>query len=422
MKNMLNKFLNIILALSSIVFIVACTDENKEAIGSVVREVRINTPTNNSNFTLSGSSYKNEAFSLQYVMADFGYSAAVTHRLQIVKADQEFGSVISGLTLVNENVSNNVSEISFTQKLLNARLIIAGGQFGETSTYKMRVVGAVTDKLYSASNVVTFTANVYNPIDEAEQLFVFGNFGAAAGYADWNINATGTANTPVIYSPKNDGVYQGFVFMNVANPEFKLARIVEGVLEVKTVNLKYDPATQIDVLLGVEDSNPLGTNVTGTLMTSTPDSSGATITPPGTTNLAGPYYLIVDWNTNRYVMAKRAMSIAGPPPNQVARPLTYVSDTSSPYFGKYVNTNATVSAGQIYVQLRNNSSATTSRVERLMSTNSTVSQILLSSSSDINPNKLKFGGTNIQIIQPGSYTFVLDLMNALDYNLIAIKN
>jgi starch-binding outer membrane protein SusE/F len=355
-------------------------------------------------------------------LADFGYSAAVINRLQIVKENVAFPALGSGLTLVNDAVENNVNTVSITQQLLNTRLLQVGGEFGVTETYKMRIVARVTDQLFSVSNVVTFTARPYNPIDEAEQLFVFGNFGAAAGFADWTIDASGGANTPVIYSPKNDGIYQGFVFMNVANPEFKLARIVDGVLTVKTVNVKYNPATQNDVLLGIEDSNPLGTNPTGTLTTSTPDSAGATITPPGTTNLAGPYYIIVDWNTNRYVMARRAMSIAGPPPNQVARPLTYDADPNSPFFGRYVSTNATVSAGQIYVQLRNNSSATVSRVERLTSTNSQVSQITLSNATLTTPNKLKFGGTNFQITQPGSYTFVLDLRNALDYNIIAIRN
>lgn len=418
MKNISKLFISALLITS----VFSCTDDNIEAVGSIKREVAINTPSNGGNYILSGSAYRNEAFELKYTLADFGFSASSTNRLQIVKANEEFGSISGGLTLVNNNIVDNVNTISITQQMLNVRLNQAGGEFGVTESFKMRIVARVTDKLYSVSNVVTFIAAPYNPIDEAEQLFVFGNFGAAAGYADWNINATGTANTPVIYSPKNDGVYQGFVFMNVANPEFKLARLVNGALEVKTVNVKYNPTTQIDVLLGVEDSNPLGTNPTGTLLPSTPDSSGATITPPGTTNLAGPYYIIVDWNTNRYVMAKRAISIAGPPPNLVARPLTYVSDTSSPFFGRYVSTSANVSAGQIYVQLRNNSSSTTSRVERLTSTNSQVSQITLSTSSEITPNQLKFGGTNFQITQPGGYTFVLDLRNALDYNLIAIKN
>ena len=418
MKNIFKLFISALLITS----VFSCTDDKIEAVGSIKREVAINTPSNGGNYILSGSAYRNEAFELKYTLADFGFSASSTNRLQIVKASEEFGSISGGLTLVNNNIVDNVNTISITQQMLNVRLNQAGGEFGVTESFKMRIVARVTDKLYSVSNVVTFIAAPYNPIDEAEQLFVFGNFGAAAGYADWNINATGTANTPVIYSPKNDGIYQGFVFMNVANPEFKLARLVNGALEVKTVNVKYNPTTQIDVLLGVEDSNPLGTNPTGTLLPSTPDSSGATITPPGTTNLAGPYYIIVDWNTNRYVMAKRTMSIAGPPPNQVARPLTYVSDTSSPFFGRYVSTSANVSAGQIYVQLRNNSSSTTSRVERLTSTNSQVSQITLSTSSEITPNQLKFGGTNFQITQPGGYTFVLDLRNALDYNLIAIKN
>lgn len=418
MKNIFKLFISALLITS----VFSCTDDKIEAVGSIKREVAINTPSNGGNYILSGSTYRNEAFELKYTLADFGFSASSTNRLQIVKASEEFGSISGGLTLVNNNIVDNVNTISITQQMLNVRLNQAGGEFGVTESFKMRIVARVTDKLYSVSNVVTFIAAPYNPIDEAEQLFVFGNFGAAAGYADWNINATGTANTPVIYSPKNDGVYQGFVFMNVANPEFKLARLVNGALEVKTVNVKYNPTTQIDVLLGVEDSNPLGTNPTGMLLPSTPDSSGATITPPGTTNLAGPYYIIVDWNTNRYVMAKRTMSIAGPPPNQVARPLTYVSDTSSPFFGRYASTNANVSAGQIYVQLRNSSSATTSRVERLTSTNSQVSQITLSNSTEITPNQLKFGGTNFQITQPGGYTFVLDLRNALNYNLIAIKN
>ena len=418
MKNIFKLFISALLITS----VFSCTDDKIEAVGSIKREVAINTPSNGGNYILSGSAYRNEAFELKYTLADFGFSASSTNRLQIVKASEEFGSISGGLTLVNNNIVDNVNTISITQQMLNVRLNQAGGEFGVTESFKMRIVARVTDKLYSVSNVVTFIAAPYNPIDEAEQLFVFGNFGAAAGYADWNINATGTANTPVIYSPKNDGIYQGFVFMNVANPEFKLARLVNGALEVKTVNVKYNPSSQNDILLGVEDSNPLGTNPTGTLLPSTPDSSGATITPPGTTNLAGPYYIIVDWNTNRYVMAKRAISIAGPPPNQVARPLTYVSDTSSPFFGRYVSTSANVSAGQIYVQLRNNSSATTSRVERLTSTNSQVSQITLSTSSEITPNQLKFGGTNFQITQPGGYTFVLDLRNALDYNLIAIKN
>lgn len=403
-----------------------CTTENIEAVGSVKREVSITTPSNSGSYLLSGSSYRNEAFELKYSFADFGYSASVINRLQIVKANENFPAPSSGFTLVNTNVVDNVSTISITQQLLNTRLNLAGGTFGTTETFKMRIVARVTDKLFSTSNVVTFTARPYNPIDEAEQLFVFGNFGAAAGYADWSINATGNANTPVIYSPKNDGVYQGFVFMNVANPQFKLARIVNGALQVKTVNVRFNPSwfgINANRLQGVEDSNPLGTLPTGTLTTSTPDSAGAVITPPGTTSLASAYYIIVDWNTNRYVMVRRAMSIEGPNgANANPKNLTYVSDPTSPHFGKYMNTNATMVAGNIWAQTRLTSLADAVNVERLLSTNSSVSNILLSTSTETNKNKLKFGGLNFNINQPGSYTFILDLKNALDYNLIAIRN
>jgi len=416
MKNIFKLFI----IFSVFIGLVNCTDENIEAVGSIKRPVNINSPSNNNTYLLSGATYRNEAFELKYTLADFGYDAAVVNRLQIVKENEDFPAVGSGLTLVNVNVVDNISTISISQQLLNTRLNLAGGTFGTTENFKMRVVARVTDNLYSASNVVTFTARPYNPIDEAEKLFVFGNFGAATGYADWAIDATGGANTPVIYSPKNDGVYQGFVYMNVANPEFKLARLVDGVLEVKTVNVWFNP-TPVDRLAGIESTNPLGTLPTGTLTTSTADSAGTAITPPGTTNLAGPYYLIVDWNTNRYVMVKRTISISGPPPNQVPIGLNYVSDTSSPYFGMYVNTNANLLSGQIFIQTRNNSSADATRVERFAK-DGTGNTLELSSGSEIIKNKLKFGSNNFDIFDPGSYTIILDVKNSLDYNVRAIKN
>jgi hypothetical protein len=89
----------------------------------------------------------------------------------------------------------------------------------------------------------------------------------------------------------------------------------------------------------------------------------------------------------------------------------------------YVGTNLSLVGGFFYIQVKDNSSATASKLERfgLDVTNNTSLQLTTDTNAPVK-NLIKFGGTNVDIVTPGSYTIALDLRNSARYNFIAIKN
>lgn len=409
-----------VITLFSLVF-VSCSNEERSPNASTLKGINIVLPSDNSSsFSLNPNNSKATAFTIKWSSTDFGYSAAVAYTIQIDKVGGDFTSAQKILIpdTYNEN-SNSIHEYNVKTSDLNTRLFALSSAISSSSSFIMRVVGAPIGQvntsangLYSYSQSIAFSSNVYDPIDETPKIYVMGNFGTVSTFADWDINQNGTSNSPLIYSSLKDGKYSGFVYMNVASPQFKFANPDASSLNIKGVGTPY-----------ASDKIDLDSNITpGTLVSSTDISTGNVISPAVNTT-AGTYYIYADWINNKYKIAKRLISIRGACTSNIAKYLDYVTDPLSPYYRMYVGTNVTLSAGSGYIQVKDNSSGSADKLERFGIDNTNEFLVVSPDASSRIKNKLKLGGqTQFKVNTPGTFTIVLDLRNSAIYSLRIIPN
>jgi hypothetical protein len=385
-------------------------------------------PTNGTNLVLNPNRYNLPATTLKWSSANFGYVNEVVYTLQIIKANESFSG--TGIKPSEISIGNyfesapTTHEFDIKNTVLNSNLnsyepIENSNIFNTSINYKMRIVAKPAAQVASSTSItsafsqeVTFSATTYEPIEETPKIYVTGNFGSASTFADWNINSNGTSNSPLLYSPTKDGIYNGFVYMNVASPQFKFASPDDTSLNIKGVGTPY-----------ASDKIDLDTNIApGTLVSSTDISTGNVITPSITTT-AGTYYVYADWTNNKYKIAKRLISLKGATTQNIVKYLSFVSDNTSPYYRMYVATNVTLSAGSGYIQVKDNSSGSADKLERFGIDNSNANLLVSPDAASSIKNKLKLGGqTQFNVNTPGTYTIVLDLRNSAIYNLRIIPN
>lgn len=387
-------------------------DITDQPVASVVNSINLSSPSAGASLTLNPNFFNQPTFSIKWSSADFGYAASVKYVLQIIKSTDSFSDTavvpqILPLGTFAEN-TNSVHEAFLITTELNSKLRALGTADGTIGNFKMRVYAQPSAQIATAYNgvrcysqEVSFTANAYDPLDETPKIYVYGNFGATSTYANWDINTSGTSNSPLIYNPALDGKeYNGFVFMNIANPQFKFANPTTTDLGIKGLG-----------------TAPVG-STPGTLVSSTDVSTGNVISAPAPA-AAGTYYLTANWATNTYTIIPRKISIKVP--NIAAQVLTYNTNPASPFYRMYVNTNTTLNLGSGYIQLKDFS---TTAADRMGITDPSSPNLLISpTASSTVKNKMLYGNSNsFTITAPGNYTVVLDLRNSADYSLRAIPN
>jgi hypothetical protein len=269
---------------------------------------------------------------------------------------------------------------------------------------------AYPNALFANSQEITFSASIYDKFDETVKIYVPGNFGSTSTYADWNVNLAGTSNSPVIYTPLNDGKYSGFVWMNNATPQFKFANPDATNLNLKGFNELASNAAglMIGTIKDVSDIN---------------DPSNIAVNA-GNANFtgAGTYYITTDLIQNTYSIIKRKFSVTGQATGNQPKVLDFVTDPTSPYYRMYINTNVNLAAGFFKISLKTSGFA--AAADNFGTLTAGVNQVLAitpNSTSTIN-NKLSIGGGFYNNQNPGNYTVVLDTKNSANYNLRVIPN
>jgi hypothetical protein len=399
--------------------IVACEGPTTEPVGSVVKEINLVSPVSATNLILSANFANETATTIKWSGADFGYSAAVKYTLQIaLAADPDFANAKTiNLGSFNEN-SNLEHEYPITHKNLNLILTDLGGIIANSVNFKMKILGnpdvqlaTNPNALFANSQEITFSATVYDKFDETVKIYVPGNFGANSTYADWNVDVAGTSNSPVIYTPLNDGKYSGFVWMNSPSPQFKFANPDATNLNIKGFNA-LTSAAGVALMEGtIKDVSDIN------------DASNITVNP-GNVNFtgAGTYYITTDLIQNTYSIIKRKFSVIGQATGNQPRVLDFVTDPASPYYRMYVNTNVNLAAGFFKISLKTSGFA--AAADNFGTPTAGVNQVLLitpNATSTIN-NKLSIGGGFYNNQNPGNYTIILDTKNSANYNLRVVPN
>lgn len=381
MKKMKKIFLTVLMgALASLS---SCSDETFDPVASN-STINLTAPTGGS-FVLSAGTAGSTATTVKWTSADFGFNAAVTYSLQAVKSSQSFTATSGSFPLGTYSSTQSSLEKALTQRQLNNLILSANGNIGTAETFKIRVIGRPSTQLATStngviaiSNEVTITVTPYDTFDEFNRIYVPGSYQSASGYGNsWSPDH---ANVAKLFSPNNDGNYEGFVWMNEANPQFKFTPV---------------PAWNGDK----GDASSSGN--TGNLA-----APGNNVQP---VDGAGTYFFQVNWNNNTYVMSKRQVAIIGAAtPNGWGTPtyMTFDTNPTSPYFQMY----------KIDIQLSNNEFLIRMKDDwsvKFGSLSGGVDNVTNNGSQ----YKVKLNGGNMKMPTAGNYRVVLDIRNSANYNI-----
>jgi starch-binding outer membrane protein SusE/F len=146
------------------------------------------------------------AVTFNWSEVSYGYKAAVTYYIQIDKKGNNFASP------VEVNVGNSTSKTflvgNFNKELLK---VVTGGVPSDVDFRVKSDIGAGIPPLFS--NVISIKVTPYRDIVDYPSLWVAGNF------QGWD-----PPTAPKIASRNGDGIYEGFININNASPEFKLVK------------------------------------------------------------------------------------------------------------------------------------------------------------------------------------------------------
>lgn len=197
------KYFTIILL--TILSIASCTEIVNDPVIQIGDAPKFITPSAGSTFILKEDQAKSELATFIWSEANYGYSAAVSYRLEMDQVGANFANKVT-LGISNHNL------LSVTQEKVNNILLASGIEQAVPVNIEVRVVASISDdvpSLVSAPVRLTVTPFIVEVIYPQLQVP-----GAHQGWDPSN-------NSTVIYSIKSDGNFEGYMYFASANTEFK---------------------------------------------------------------------------------------------------------------------------------------------------------------------------------------------------------
>jgi hypothetical protein len=193
------------IALAGILIMASCT---KAELGPVISDnptaPTLTSPSAGTNIVLTEAT-KADLITFTWTAADYGFPAAVTYTVQYDKAGNDFKAPVTIAT---------TGELSASAKVEDLNSAFLGAEFpdGVITGIEIRVKAYLNDNVADIySPVVSIGINPYLVTVVYPQLQVPGN------YQGWSP----ADNNTVIFSKLSDKKYEGYVFFNLENTEFK---------------------------------------------------------------------------------------------------------------------------------------------------------------------------------------------------------
>ncbi len=337
------------LSLVAALFLTACSDKETDPVLTLGNAPAIGSPANGTSIVLTEATAAESFPTFTWSAAEYGYDAAVTYSVEMDVAGNNFADPLVVGTV-------NKTELTVNNEKIN-NLMLGLGLEGEVEhDMQFRISAKISPEVAVVySNPITLKITPYTVVIVYPQLQVPGSY---QGWAPDN-------NSTVIFSVRSDEKYEGYIFINADNSEFKYTK-------------------------GPSWANNWGDNdADGTL-----DKDGANIKAP----LAGVYKLNADLNALTHSFTRTDWGLIGS-----ATPNGWDSDqnmTYDPATNKWTITLDLV-AGEIKFRANDDWGINL---------------------GDDGANKsLEYGGANIAVPDPGNYTIEL-LLGAAVYKYKITKN
>lgn len=210
MKNIVKSFLSIALVAS----LISCEDEQDLLFLTPEGSFEILTPSTGDEVELSPSTPLNPGLTLSWEDANYGTTPTeIRYEVEIDKTGDNFDTPLVLTSTTNTFVTINSAA-------LNTAVLTIGLTPFSQGSIDVRIKSSVgsegSEILYS--NVINYLVTPFST--DLPKLYVIGNFLSNSGYgADWSPAATLPSLASSAFGQTD---FEGYVYMNVASPEFKL--------------------------------------------------------------------------------------------------------------------------------------------------------------------------------------------------------
>lgn len=210
MKNLL------FILLSILVIVLGCEkDEERVVIGTFTAPT-LSSPDLDT-WVLTEDKENDTLEVLKWTAADFGFPSATIYTVQVDFTANNFTTpTIVGIT--------NKLELMVTYGDMNNKLLKAGAVADLAQAFSIRVQAAVHEDVDTVwSSPVDVTITVFEKIVDYAKLYVPGSYQNEwnAAWGEWDVTNLNTC----VYSVKDDGKYEGYLYFNEAETYFKFTKV-----------------------------------------------------------------------------------------------------------------------------------------------------------------------------------------------------
>lgn len=349
---------------------VSCSnDDDRTSVAGITAPVATSAQHDTS-IVLLRETQDDTAFTITWTDATYTQPTDVTYTIEAAKAGTEFDSII----IVGRSTTGS---LAVTGRALNEIAVSAGFVALQQGSLDVRVTASLGTANMAALTSNTITINVTPFPTENPKIYLRGNFTNASGYGpDWGDNTT----PPFLEADATGDInkYEGFIYMNVAAPEFKII--------------------PTDVGFDGDYGDAAASGASGVLV-----QEGETNIKPGA---AGYYYIQADLGELTYSATPTTWGIIGnatPGGWENSTPMTYDAATKKWTLTATMTAQTAPADGW---KFRANNAWTYNLGDAV--TNQT-------------SGELTFGGSNIGIAATGTYTITLDLSNPRAYTYTIVR-
>lgn len=206
-----------LLSLAAIAFLSfnACEDDTDELalVSADMEAAVINSPSNGSSLVLNAETPDAVATTIVWDAVTTSVPTAVSYRIQVAVTGTDFADPIDA-------GASTETFLTWTHDQLNS---VAVGGLGlapfTASNIDVRIASSIGTNNEAEAFSMPVTLSITPYTTDLPRIFIVGNFLAASGYgADW----TPSDAVPVSASAFGETNFEGYVYMNVASPEFKI--------------------------------------------------------------------------------------------------------------------------------------------------------------------------------------------------------
>ena len=196
------------LSLAAALFLTACSDKETGPVLSLGNAPAISSPTNGTSIVLTEATAAESFPAFTWSAADYGYDAAVTYTVEMDVAGNNFADPLVVGTV-------NKTELTVNNEKINNLMLGIGLAGEEEHDMQFRIACRISPEVadvYSAP--ITLKITPYTVVIVYPQLQVPGSY---QGWAPDN-------NSTIIFSVRSDEKYEGYIYFNADNTEFKYTK------------------------------------------------------------------------------------------------------------------------------------------------------------------------------------------------------